>query len=310
MQASGTKYEIETYSGKMQSRPNIILPHGAFVQTFDKKDYTFEYQYELSCEVEIWVQEAKNMLSVENPNYKKIIKLLQKCLKVQAQNAQIHTLLGEVYFQQQNYEASKIEFQKAIYLNPIDYIARWQLGEILLLENQIDSALQTITLAHLYNRNQPRLLFRMRDLYSRYGFNYAHSWNFSPLYLNYREKGNIVIRAEGIWLTYAMYKAVWEFEPDYLYIKSKQAVSDYLFHQEMESVLGTYLTYSKLEDADKKVYPAIRALETALDNDMLEEYIMYEIILVERPTLAYYLTNDFIERLFAYIKAVRSLDYN
>jgi hypothetical protein len=250
------------------------------------------------------------LLATEKPNYKKIIKLLDKSLKNHPQNAQIYTLLGEAYFQQQNYDKAKIAFEKAISINPIDYIARWQLGEILLLQNQTDSALQIITLAHLYNRNQPRLLLRMRDLYLRYGFSYEHAWNFSPLYQNYRDKGNIIVRAEGIWLTYAMYKAVWEYEPDYLYIKSKQAVSDYLFHQEMEAVLGTYMTYSKLEEADKKIYPAIRALETALDNEMLEEYIMYEIVLVEQPSLAYYLTPEFTERLFAYIKAVRSLNYN
>lgn len=310
MQASGTKYEVETFSGKMQPRPNIVLPHGAFVQNYNGKDYTLEYQYELGCDAEASIAEAKTLLAGENPNYKKIIKLLEKVLKAHPKNAQVYTLLGETYFQQQNYPKAKTQFEKAIALNPIDCIARWQLGEILLLENQTDSALQTITLAHLYNRNQPRLLLRMRDLYIRYGFNYEHAWGFSPLYQNYRDKGNIIVRAEGIWLTYAMYKAVWEYEPDYLYIKSKQAVSDYLFHQEMEAVLGTYMTYSKLEDADKKVYPAIRALETALDNEMLEEYIMYEIILVERPSLAYYLTPEFTERLFAYIKAVRSLNYN
>ena len=166
-----------------------------------------------------------------------------------------------------------------------------------------------LTLAHLYNRNLPRLQNRLKDVYAKCGKSYFNTWQFEPLYNNYREDSFVVISAEGVWLTYAMYKAVWEFEPDYLYIKSKQQVTDYLYHQELEAMLGTYMTYSQLPDTDKRGYPSIRAFELALDYELLEAYIFYEILLPQRPTMAHYLTPEFTEMLMQYIQIVRAQDH-
>ena len=54
-----------------------------------------------------------------------------------------------------------IWLKKAIELNPIDYLAYWLMAEIYLKNNNIDTGIYKITLAHIYNRNHPRLLNRL-----------------------------------------------------------------------------------------------------------------------------------------------------
>ncbi len=309
MEASGTKYQVEQLFGKTPERPRTVLPHGAFIENYNGKEYTREYQYGLSCEAEHSIREAKELLSIEKPAYAKARKLYQKALQSQPNNAQLHTLIGETWYKEKNYTEARSSFERALSLNAIDYLARWLMAEIYLAEGKQDSALYNITTAHLYNRNQPRLLLRLKEMYNQCGKSYVQSWGFEPQYRLYKEDSVVIIAANGIWLTYAMYKAVWEYEPDYMFIKSQQSVSDYLFHQEMEAMVGTYMTYSNLADSDKRTYPSIRAFEKALDAELVEEYIMYEILLVERPTLAQYLTDTFLQRLVRYIQTVRQTAY-
>lgn len=306
MQASGTKYQVEELRSPPTSRNGSVLPHGAYLEIMDGKAYTKEYKNALSEDTKKWVAEATQLLSVEKPNHGKARNLYQKALARFPENAQLYTLIGETYFYEKKYAEAKINLDKALVINPIDYLARWLLAEILLVEGKTEAALEGISLAHFYNRNQPRLLRRLVEMYAQAGKKYQTGWGFEPFYKNYREADStVVISAQGVWLTYAMYKAVWEFEPGYIFIKAQQSVSDYLVHQEMEAVVGMYLTFSNLDEKDRRPYPSILYLEKALDAEMLEEYVLYEIILTERPALSNYLTPEFVKRLIKYLEVVR-----
>jgi hypothetical protein len=125
----------------------------------------------------------------------------------------------------------------------------------------------------------------------------------------YKDGETVVVAADGIWLTYGMYKAVWEYDSDYQYIKEQQAVTDYLFHQEMEATLGTFMTHSSLKGDDKRNYPAMEAFGNCLDRSLVEEFVMYEIMLVNSPSIAYHLTDTFMAKLCEYIQSVRLFDY-
>ncbi|MCP4440791.1 MAG: tetratricopeptide repeat protein [Aureispira sp.] len=309
MEASPTQYEVEQLFGDIEKRDRPVLPHGAFVEVIDGIEHTFEHKDMIGCKAEKWQLKAREMLSVENPNHTKIRKFYAKILKQEPNNAQVYTWLGESHYEEGNYEEAKEWLDKAIRLNNIDYLARWLLAEIHFKNEELDSAVRAITIAHIYNRNNPRLLIRLKEIYKEKGLNYYQNWGFDPQYDVYQEKNTVVVAGDGIWLTYGMYKAVWNFDPDYRYIKEQQATTDYLFQEEMEAAIGTYMTYSSLKQQDKRGFPSMSAFEVALDQEMVEEYTMYEILSVDRPTIANYLTEDFLERLISYIHKVRGQNY-
>jgi tetratricopeptide (TPR) repeat protein len=306
MEASGTKYEIEQLFGKLPPRSGPVLDHGVFIETRAGKSHEIYYSDLFSCAEEEAFLQAQKLFNREKPDYRKIRKLYQKILKTSPNNAQIFTLLGQTHLEQKEYSAARSWFEQALELNGVDYLAKWQLGELSWQQGDTAKAMDWLIQAHLLNRNHPRLIQRLRQLCQAQGFDYRGDWLFDPKYrLSQDSTGRVIIAADGVWLTYALYKAVWTYEPDYRFIKENQAVTDYLFQQEMEAALGTYLTYQQLRSQDQRQYPALHAFEKALDANMVEEYVMYEILMVERPELAYYLTEGFAQRLQAYVKKVR-----
>lgn len=305
MEASGTDYQIEQLYGTVPLRPAPVLPHGAFIETIEGVEHTREYKDFWTCAAEQNYAKARALLNTEKPDYNKVRKYYHKVLKEFPRHAQVHTLIGETYLEQKQLAEARRWLDQAIAYNPIDYLARWHLAEIFVQEEKWDSAVVAITIAHIYNRNNPRLLLRLDEIYAKAQRDYIREWAFEPQYKLKKEDSSIVVIADGIWLTYGLYKAVWQYEPDYIYIKQKQAVTDYLFHQEMEATVGTFMTFSALRREDKRTFPAMLAFELALDNNMVEEYVFYEILLTERPTIANYLTPEFLKRLVDYILIVR-----
>lgn len=309
MEASPTTYEFEQLYGTPPRKNRTILPHGAYLTVIEGKEYQKSYQEVYSEEQKAWLSKATDWLNTEHPAYPKIRRIYQKILKAHPNDASLHTLIGSTYFEEGQWTAAQRWFDKALAINPIDYKARWLLGELFLQQQQLDTALYTITMAHLFNRNHPRLLTRLIEVYELANQPYYRNWGFDPLMYVYKDGETVVVSADGIWLTYGLYKAVWEYDTDYQYIKSQQSTSDYLFQQEMEAAIGTYMTYTELKREDPRNYPAMNALGLSLDKELVEEFVFYEILLVERPSLAYHLTPEFLQRLLHYISSIRSMDY-
>jgi Tfp pilus assembly protein PilF len=308
MEASPTQYKIDQLLGEAPKRSREVLANGTFIQIHKGREFSIAYEAAESCEEAEWRKEALALLNRERPKFKKARKLYQKILKLTPDNAQIMTYMGESYLLEHKLETAKEWFQLALSYNPIDYSAYRNLAEIFLKEEKIDSAVQAITTAHIFNRNNTLVLLRLQEIYAAAGKKYYSDWAFEPKYYLEDDADTVTITADGIWLTYAMYKAVWSYEADYHYIKSSQEVSDFLFHAEMEAALGTYLTYSAMRSEDQRNYPSMRAIEMALDNELLEAFVMYEILLVDHPTLAAHLTEDFMQKVEAYIRLSRLKD--
>ena len=309
MEASPTSYEFEQLYGDIPSQKKQVIPHGTFIKTIEGREHQLSYESTEDAAIKEWKKKARALLGTEKANYKKAQKIFLKCLKKDSTNAQIHTFLAESYLENGQIETANLWFKKAIELNPIDYLAYWHLAEIHLQKGQIDSALNLITIAHIYNRNHPRLMKRLIEIYKLSRQAYYQNWGFRPKMYLYKDGETIVIAADGIWLTYGMYKAVWQHDSDYQYIKEQQAVTDYLFQQEMEATIGTFMTHNSLKKDDKRQYPAFEAFGKCLDNGSVEEYVMYEILLVNTPSVAYHLTDKFLSKIVHYIQTVRSIDY-
>lgn len=309
MEASPTTYEFEQLYGTPPRKNRTILPHGTYLTLLEDKEHQTQYQEAYTPEQKVCLEQATSLLNVERPSYTKARRLYQKLLKAHPNDAALHTLIGVTYYEEEQWNSAQRWFDKALEINPIDYKARWLLGELFLQQQQVDTALYTIAMAHLFNRNHPRLLRRLVEVYALAGQSYYQNWGFDPLMYVYKDGETVVVSADGIWLTYGLYKAVWEYDTDYLYIKAQQAISDYLFQQEMEAAIGTYMTYTELKADDPRNYPAMNALGLCLDRGLVEEFVFYEILLVDRPSLAYHLTPEFMQRLLYYITNIRSMDY-
>lgn len=311
MEASPTPYVLQQLLGDKIRKQRFVLAHGTFVDVEDGVEHLRYAEDFMSCKALENMHAGRKIMSVEKPKTKKARRFFKKALVEEPENAQLLTLLGETYYQEEKFKEAKKYFNDALALNNIDYLAHWWIAEMHLKDDQLDSAVYSITLAHIYNRNNPRLLIRLQEVYELAEKKYSPRWAFEPqYYIDQEEVGDtVLIVADGIWLTYGMYKAVWNFEEDYVFIKSQQEVTDYLFYEEMEAALGTYMAYENMKETDQRNFPAMRALESSLDKEMLEEYIMYEILLVDRPTVASYLTKPFLKRIMSYIFTVRSQDF-
>lgn len=309
MEASPTQYEFEQLLGTLPKRKRPVLPLGTHLVVVDNKEYQTTYQAALSTPDSLLLVETTALLNTERPKYTKIRRTYLQLLKRYPESGILHTLMGSTYYAEQQYAKANTWLEQALVLNPIDYRAMWLQGELFLAQGQLDTALYTLTLAHLYNRNHKRLLQRVIQVSQQQGYAYYRNWGFDPKVMVYQDGDRVVITSDGIWLTYGIYKAVWTYDSDYQYIKSQQEVTDYLFHQELEAMVGTYMTYTELKHIDTRNYPAMNALGISLDNGLLEAFVFYEIMLVDKPELAYHLTPVFRDRLITYIRVIRSKDY-
>lgn len=309
MEASPTTYEFEQLYGTPPRKNRTILAHGTYLTLLEGKEHQAYYQQAYSPSENTCLEKATTWLNTEQPNYKKVRRIYQNLLQKHPDDAALHTLIGVTHYEERQWKPAQRWFDKALALNPIDYKARWLLGELFLQQEQVDTALYTLTMAHLFNRNHPRLLKRLVEVYEQVQQPYYQNWGFDPLMQVYKDGETIVVSADGIWLTYGLYKAVWAYDTDYLYIKAQQSISDYLFQQEMEAAIGTYMTYTELKQDDPRNYPSMNALGRCLDRELVEEFVFYEILLVDQPALAYHLTPEFMQRIMTYIKTIRSMDY-
>lgn len=310
MEASAIEYEVGHLFQEVPYERGPVLPHGIFIDTLHGREYAVSYSEKEPQQVYEWRLKARDAISTADPNYKKSRRFLEKVLEAMPQHAQAYTLMGQTYFEEGQLDAAKPWLQKALDKNAVDYLAYWLLAEIYWQNNERDSALNYITRAHVYNRNYPRLWLRLKEMYKEEGRDYFGDWAFHPQYqiTHEKEADKVHVFANGIWFSYAIYKAVWAFEEGYEYIKGTQATTTYLMQEELEATLGLYLTYAALSEEDQRDYPTIRALEQAIDRDLLHAFVMYEILLPKQPSIANHITELFMQEIMHYIRDVRQQD--
>ena len=142
---------------------------------------------------------------------------------------------------------------------------------------------------------------RLNEIYKAKKIKY-HDWCFNPQYkLEEKNAETTKIYFQSDWLGYSLVKAVWKFEPDY---RKSMGMSENTIStlEEKEALIAIAYTLTKKK---MKKYPEFKALKLAIENDMLNEYIFYEIILPENPIYASYLTEEFIQSIKKYVIEVR-----
>lgn len=214
------------------------------------------------------------------------------------------TYIGQCYLALEELDDAEKYFKKAIKKNYIDYMAHWFLADLYVNKEKINEAVKEITLANIFNRNNPRLLNSLKAIYKHAKMKYKE-FQFNPqIKLEKIKSDSVMVCFDKIWMSYAMVKAVWAFEKGY---KENMGVSSgsYSITEEIEALGNLYLGLQKTEE-DYSMYPDLTVLAKAIEDKMIYPYVMYEIILVNYPHAAFALPKGQIEKLVDYVLKFRT----
>ncbi len=227
-----------------------------------------------------------------------------KTLKADSTYYKALVYLGDTYYHQRRFSEALTYYQKAIESNYIDYFAHWACANAYLYLGYPDMALKEITIAKILNRNNPRLTTRLMDIYKMNKKNYT-DWYFSPIYSveeDYDKEGDrlvVKIAFKDYWMSYALAKAVWKYEPGY----AAAMGNDFILGE--KEALNAYLHAADIYKSAKKAI-ATKVLYSAIEKHHIDAYVFYETVLPSNPQMAMYLDKEGIETIASYILDVRS----
>ena len=236
-------------------------------------------------------------------NYTQARTFYKEALRADSSYFKLYTYIGQTYEQEGLVSEAMEWYQKAIDKNPIDYMAHWFLADLYIGQKQAAKALKHILLAHVLNRNNPRIEASLKEIFQANKMRYA-DWSFTPqVELKKKDEQHVEVRANSLWMGYALARAVWQFEPGFKEAQGYSREQAFVSQEEKEALMSLQL----LAAQDKSMKPSmeVQALKKALDNQLLNEYIFYEIWLPQQPQLAYQLPEEMLESLGNYVKLAR-----
>jgi tetratricopeptide (TPR) repeat protein len=290
----------------LEDLPHIVLPtdrskhvtHNVYFRTIDSLGIHTN-TYSISKETHHLLKDAEKLFSKRK--YKSARNKYIKALKRDSSLYYLMTYIGQTYETNDNLEEAVKWYQKTIDLNIIDYMAHWFLADAYIDLNKDSVALDLITLALILNRNNPRIKKSFKNIYKINKLK-APSWEFIPqINIDSLEDNKIKIGFNQNWIGYALTKALWKYEPGYpeSHGISKGALTSF---EERECIANLLAT---IKEEALKQFPEFIALNKAVELGFVEEFIMFEIILPDYPTVAYQFSKDFLYRIKDYVQIVR-----
>lgn len=298
MENSDVSYSLEVLEKKI-ALPNFsesLNAHDSYRVTEGEQMRTFKFAStpelsKLSEEAEAYFQQS---------NIKEARKTYLKMLDLDSTQYGVMTYIGQTYGIEKNFKKAEEWYKKTIKLNYIDYMAHWFLADVYRVKGELEAAADEITIARILNRNNPRIKKAMDDIYKLNKLK-VKDFYFNPQYDLDSSEGKISVKFGKDWLGYAIVKALWRYEPGYAV---KMGGSPYLFstYQEKEALIGVL---SVMDKKKQKKYPEFKAMQLALDAKMLNEYILFEILLPYYPHTVYQLSEETIIGIKDYVLAIR-----
>lgn len=212
------------------------------------------------------------------------------------------TGIGYTFQELGHHEEAKHYFNKAIKTNPIDYMAYWGLAFSLLELNQYEESKRSILKAWILNRNSKEIQRSVKHIFDSTGYTF-NNWTFTPQYRLHKTNNTIEVSYNTSWMGYAVCKAVWQYEPGFSDLRGFSVDNSMFIERECLSCLITTMQADK-EKAMKD--PALAAFKKALQQKFAFEFILFEILLPDKPDMAYHLNTDRIEKVVEYIIVTRS----
>ena len=204
---------------------------------------------------------------LKKQKYSKAIKLYLKALDQNPMDNELLKGLGKSYLGDNKDQLAIECFQKVVTQNQVDFDAHLYLAQTYELKNELDLAIKHITLAHIYNRNDSKIIEKLQDIYGHQGLKYD-LWDLSPVYKIEKISADVVKIQYQVnpWRGYAACKAVWEYEADYREEMNQMSTASTEVIQEKECLFNALIEYKRLGDGKEK-YPALASLSLALLKD-------------------------------------------
>lgn len=245
--------------------------------------------------------EAKKMyhaaeLDFESHKFSAAREKYKKVMLIDPSQTWMMTFIAQTYGIEKKFNEAESWYKKSIEANYIDYLAHWLLADIYMLKGQKEKAVPEISVAKVLNRNNPNLERKRKEIYAANGLD-SSSWTFHPqARIEKTEPNKVLIEADSIWMSYALIKAAWEYEPEFKKQRMKTAKRSEKDITEIDAITGLLLP-----NADKKGIAVIDRLNKALEADKLEDFLFYEITLLDHPEYAFYLEPEKIMKLADYL---------
>lgn len=232
--------------------------------------------------------------------FHKAATFLEKALKKAPTNANLVKDLGKLVGETGEYRDAIKLYKQVIDRNQYDFDAHLAIAKIYEESGDHTKALDHTLLAHLYNRNDTVILDSLKSVFKRNDIRYPVV-NFEPNYtLTYSNDSIQIQSVDSTWIVYGLCKAIWEFETDYVVNKKDLSDQPIDMIEEKECLLCALITYDETTKEHQKI-PEMRKLSDALLSNKIDQFILYEHMLKEDPTLAYQLEPTMIDKLKSYL---------
>ncbi len=301
MEKSKVSYEIEMLDLKLECADYTekLNYHDKYRIETDSGLFTYSYSPNSLAKpyfdkAEQYYNEGKNDFAFTN---------YQLALKADSGLYLVMTYIGQLYEHNNDYENAIEWYKKAISKNYIDYMAHWFLADALVKRNDLQGAVDHIVIAHILNRNNPRIkdaLFRIL-----HAADYTtDDWCFNPqIELSKISDNKVSVKFDSKWTGYAVAKAVWAFEPGYS--RSMGVEPGHYSTIEDKECLISLLMGLESSKAKIKKDAQLVVLKKAAEDGYINEYIMYEIMLPPNPDVVNQLSKETIMRISDYLLKYR-----
>ncbi|WP_290764726.1 hypothetical protein [Fibrobacter sp. UBA4297] len=207
------------------------------------------------------------------------------------------TYIGQTYGIEENWDKAELWYKKAIEANYVDFLAHWLLADVYKIKGQKEKALDEISIAKVLNRNNPRLEALRKEIYGLNGLN-IKNWTFNPQVRMSRDSvtGNVNIVADSIWSYYAFVQAAWFYEPVYKAKAKKYSMPQAMYRECLMGFLPFIGDKALVDSVD-----VLKRLVKVIEADKLDEFVFYDMLLLDYPTASFQLDKKQIEGLKDYL---------
>jgi len=262
----------------------------------------FTYNITVNDKAKPLFDKAENFF--QSNNYDSALVYYKLSLTADSSLYNVMTYIGQIYEHNRDYENAIKWYKEVISKNYIDYMAHWFLADSYLTINDLKNATDEIVIAQILNRNNPRIKNAMVNIFEK-AKRSTEDWCFNPqMKLDKISDNKISVAINEKWTGYAIAKAIWAFEPGY---KESMGVAQghYSTIEDRECLISLL---AGIENAKIKIKkdPQLKILKEAAENNHLNDYILYEIVLPQTPFVAFQLPEQTILDIKDYILNYRN----
>ncbi|MGK0387832.1 MAG: hypothetical protein ACI94Y_000558 [Maribacter sp.] len=252
------------------------------------------------------LKKGDNLL--KNESFEKARNCYQIVLKEKKYDTKIINKIAHTYFLEKDYSTAIFWYERSIIINYVDTGARRNTAQCHVLLGDIDNAVQQISYAHLFNRNNQEIAQELKNIYAKAKINYNLNSFFPKYQIIKANNSTILITSEhSVWSAYAAVEALWKHEPGYEEKMIKISNQSIAMIRKKEALLNALITYENIHNSNKKEsFPLLELLRKISLQGQIDNFLLYEIIAKEYPNYILQLSKEKIDKLINYLLEYRS----